>query len=213
MNISKRSDIIPILYMGGTGGHFLSAFLYHAREGDNYWQFSKNGNTHHSQKEYTNYASGEWDIAIDHITPLLQIPISDNIKYIMSHCTEPELALSYFDKVIKTYYESNDVYEITLAFLAKWGSDHNNLSIDELRKMSIPINLRHRNFPKLCKYYESDSLLNISWKELIHNDPNLLISKLSKFTSMNVERFPIDKLITWRKLTLDGISKYRTLIY
>ena len=45
MILTKRTDLIPILYMGGTGGHFISSFLYSARTGEDSWVFSTSGHT------------------------------------------------------------------------------------------------------------------------------------------------------------------------
>ena len=59
---------------------------------------------------------------------------------------------------------------------------------------------------------ESENLLNISWQELMHNDPITLINKLSQFTNLSVDRFPLDKLLTWRELTMGGVNECQTLI-
>lgn len=214
MTIIKRSDIVPILFTGGTGGHFLSAFLYHAREGDNYWQFSNYGNTHHShsQKENSGFNKGVSYPAINHIPPLLKLPVFDKIMYIPSHCPDPSLALLHFDKVIKTYYETKDVYEINLVFLAKWGLDDRNLNIDGLKNIHIWHRSKYFKFPELMNYYESENLLNISWQEMMHNDPITLINKLSQFTNLSVDRFPLDKLLTWRELTMGGVNECQLLL-
>ena len=212
MTIIKRSDIVPLLFMGGTGGHFLSAFLYHAIEGDNYWQFSKYGNAHHSRKENPGFSKGVGYPAINHITSLLKLPVFGKIRYIRSHCSDPSLALLHFDKVIKTYYETKDVPELSLVFLAKWGLDEGNLNIDELKNRHISQRSTYFEFPELGNYYESENLLNISWQELMHNDPITLINKLSQFTNLSVDRFPLDKLLTWRELTMGGVNECQTLI-
>ena len=212
MTIIKRSDIVPLLFMGGTGGHFLSAFLYHAIEGDNYWQFGKYGNAHHSRKENPGFSKGVSYPAINHITSLLKLPVFGKIRYIRSHCSDPSLALLHFDKVIKTYYETKDVPEISLVFLAKWGLDEGNLNIDELKNRHISQRSTYFEFPELGNYYESENLLNISWQELMHNDPITLINKLSQFTNLSVDRFPLDKLLTWRELTMGGVNECQTLI-
>ncbi len=216
MTIIKRSDIVPVLFMGGTGGHFLSAFLYHAREGDNYWQFSKCGNAHHSQKNNSSFSGGVSYPAINHINALLKLPVFGKIMYIRSHCHDPSLALLHFDKVIKTYYETKDVDELNLVFLAKWGLDEGNLNIDELKNrlispaMTAVHHSKYFEFPELGNYYESENLLNISWQELMHNDPITLINKLSQFTNLSVDRFPLDKLLTWRELTMAGVNECKT---
>jgi len=46
----------------------------------------------------------------------------------------------------------------------------------------------------------------------MHNDPITLINKLSQFTNLSVDRFPLDKLLTWRELTMSGVNKYQTLL-
>ena len=209
----RRSDIIPILYMPGTGGNFLGSFLYHAREGSNVWKFSKHGNTHNTGRDPMGSINGPDSAAIDHINSIYQLPVNNTINYVPTHCANPSLALLYFDKIIKTYFTINDVNEIHLAFMAKRGDDF-RMSLVQLKQIfefeETSLSLYDSKYKLLTEYLGSgDNVLNISWTEILHADPAILITKLSTFTNLPVDRFPLTALLTWRTLTIQSIREYK----
>jgi hypothetical protein len=60
---------------------------------------------------------------------------------------------------------------------------------------------------RFFKEYESDNVLNVSWKELFHLDTNILVEKISAFTSIPKENFNISNLLEWRKVTSQCLDK------
>jgi hypothetical protein len=213
MNIPKRSDIVPVLYLGGSGGAFVSSFLYHAREKSNYWVLSENGNAHATKRDAGTLHRGPRARPIDHINTICQLPVTDVVKYIPTHCSDPDLALLYFDKIIKIYNTESDQHDIALAFISKWGADDHQLPPAQLKLMVKSAMTSYTDFPALCnKYRELDSVLNISWQEIMHDDPAVLVHKLSEFTGLPSADFPQEQLLTWRGLTRQAIEKYRSLL-
>ena len=84
-----RYDIIPILYAGGTGGSFLSAFLFHARELQNNWEkLSANGHAHNVGKDFPKSNKGMRTTSSAHIKDLLSMPNNNIVRYPPSHCSD-----------------------------------------------------------------------------------------------------------------------------
>lgn len=202
-----RYDIIPILYVGGTGGNFLSAFLFHARELQNNWEeLNPVGHAHNVGKDpYNGHGGGIGTPSIVHIKDLLSMPNNDIVKYPPSHCSDIDLALTFFNKLIKTYFDEDDFDEIVRVFLVKASK---SVAVDDIETEFIS----RARFLKLPKYqalrsrYNSSNVLNISWKDLLYNNPLSLITMLSEFTSLPTANFPIEQLLIWRKLTKKSIN-------
>ena len=195
--LTKRNDIIPITFIGGSGGRFLGAFLYHAREGHNNWNFTEHGSAVQCmQDRYPLVAKGTmWD-TIGHITSLNSIPISLTVKYIPCHISDVTLLLNYFDRVIKIHVDQVDWQEVGQQLSLKW-------RVDEQRRP--PRNLYFFIPNIIQESISSPQLLNINWKDLIYQDPKEFIRRLSSFTSLDESRFPLDQLLIWRELTIKNL--------
>jgi len=202
-----RYDIIPILYAGGTGGSFLSAFLFHARELKNNWEaLGPTGHAHNVNKDFSTIKGKGMQISnIIHIRDLLSMPNNDTVKYPPSHCSDIDLTLTYINKLIKTYFDEDDVNEITRVFSVKTSkySSSNNIETRAIFQMYL---LKSPEFQALRTIYNSPNVLNISWKDLLYNNPLSLVTMLSEFTSLPTANFPLEQLMIWRKLTTKSIN-------
>lgn len=199
--------------MGGTGGHFLSAFIRAAREcAAQHWSFSEHGNAHSCSID-RRYSHGGVDNvpAVAHILSEYNSPNDLMTRYTASHCSDPDLALQYFEKIIKTCFTPDESWEVALAFVIKHGMDTRLMkySREEIICATTGMMNMHSSFPALCSESSIPNILNISWKELLYNDPHVLLYKISDFVSIPVYEFPVEKLLTWRELTLNGIEKYK----
>ena len=208
-------NVIPINYFGGTGGQFLASFLYSASQKNNSnWKFSEYGNAHHSNQHRIPIIRGliEDPTSASNLKLLLEFAttIPENITaYPQAHFADPEEVLKYFDKQIKIYFEPEQADEIIGVIILKNPEGFINLDTSK----NGPIWLRRKQlmqtYRRLCNNCPDlePRMLNISWNEMVYFDPDILISKLSKFTLIPKEDFNATKFLEWRTLTLSTISK------
>ena len=123
------------------------------------------------------------------------------------HFMDIKLLLTTFDRVISITYDIDDVSDIALIFYGKFYIDElqSNTDISNHRYVTMKITLKYSS--RFFKEYESDNVLNVSWKELFHLDTNILVEKISAFTSIPKENFNISNLLEWRKVTLQCLDK------
>ena len=219
MNIIKRTDVVPILYFGGTGGQFLATLLYHAKNNNtDYWKFSEYGNAHYSKKDFagTGNSTGKhmWISPVEHVDSILRIPITNSIIYGPSHCADPALALTYIDKIIKTHFTVDDLEEISIVFAVKWGIDDKGFDLTQLKELLETRKKAYEEFTSLVnEFYDTENkVLNLSWQEILHADPSILIRKLSLFTEIPYENFSMYHFLKWRELTNKALTKFRNVL-
>jgi hypothetical protein len=212
MGLNK--DIIPVMYMGGTGGHFLSAFIRAARAYDepslSFFNLSNNGNAHKTRIDLG--STGGVTVPVDvQIADILKKNLTDPPCYPPMHLIDTDAVMQVFEKAIKITYNGFDIYEIANIFFIKWGIDEGNFkitNIDEYReklRMVFMITFRnHRYFRPNYNY--KDRLLNISWKDVYEQDADNLILKLSNFLDIPGYKFPKKELEEWRSRTKKGVD-------
>ena len=104
-------------------------------------------------------------------------------------------------------YGSDDIDDISCAFLGKYHIDTKKMSLDEALSDYKGIHISTKiAFRKYQIDNSLDNVLYVSWKELIGNGPDTLIPKLSGFTNIDKSDFPIDFLQNWRDKTKMGIE-------
>lgn len=211
-------NIIPINFMGGTGGTFLCNFLQSAKFNiKKLYMFNKFGSCH----IYENKFPRELEIALHKHT--LETPLDQKILHIKNsdlshklnvfppffttiHAGNLSEVKNYFNKIIHIFYEENDSVVIALIFLCKKYIESNSHSIQHIKT-----NLLYRAIPnfklnsKTFCYDNVNNVCNISWKDLFVNDPNNLIQKLADFTNIPNENFYVDNLLMWRDKTKQGV--------
>ena len=211
-------DIIPISYMSGTGGNFLCHFIVSAKynDFDKYaLKLSIYGNAHGNGADipiapYAPYDSDEkkidyllsYDIATDKIKPY----------YTLGHIVDSQLITKNFKKSIRITYDKDDIDLLTNIFIGKYVSDSKNLVRN---KLSIFIPATKFQLVKNSTnfvYEQHDNVLYVSWKNIYHDNPSILIDKLHKFTDIPVINFSIDQLLQWRDTTRLGANTVEKLI-
>ena len=213
--VQKNIDIIPIKYMSGTGGQFLSSFITAAKTKNNQAiRLSLFGNAHtnnlldFSLPGHPAFGPDRPDsLKIDATLNLIGNEGSVPIYYSAMHFMDIKLLLTTFDRVISITYDIDDVSDIALIFYGKFYIDElqSNTDISNHRYVTMKITLKYSS--RFFKEYESDNVLNVSWKELFHLDTNILVEKISAFTSIPKENFNISNLLEWRKVTLQCLDK------
>lgn len=212
-------DVIPITYMGGTGGNFLCHFIVSAkRDIQNIIELSEHGNAHHrclkdmfgppygpsqSDKDKINFIFTE--LENKSVNFFIQKPF-----YTISHINDIDLINTYFKKSVRITYDLDDTEELATIFYGKWFIDHyeNEGSINKLNQVIIPLEQKkihfqrmYRKFNWFIKLENMPDVLFISWKEFFKGNIEELITKISTFTDINPDNFSRESLIHWRTKT------------
>ena len=219
-------NVIPINYTGGTGGQFLSSFLYAARENRPIdWMFSENGNAHDIVKDdgSPNLAPGKdptGKLNVDHLIEFAKTVPKDIIVYPHGHYADPDLLMQYVDKQIKIYADPEQSEEVFWIFMLK----HPNTTINfqnltdpierEKYKKHPMVSWRKYALKKFTRLYNNcpdlePRMLNVSWNDMLYHDPEVLISKLHYFTQIPKENFNRDKFSEWRQLTHKTVNRLK----
>jgi hypothetical protein len=223
MNDSLITNIVPITYFGGTGGHFLRSLLIAAKVGyEPTWEFSPYGHAHWAPAEQ--YNDSFIDLSgskIPHTLGLTVEQILDKINkskiycdplqfyYHQFHLVDLNSLMRHFSRSIRICYEFKDAREIALAMLAKSGIDAKHVkdpsNVKELRdyfmKRQIMGIKYYKDFQRVNNIHK---VYSVGWDMLLRNDPEMLFEGLYSFTGL--ENFSLDNLMCWRELTLKGIS-------
>lgn len=209
-------DVVPIIYMNGTGGNFLCHFIVSAKRNiKDIISLSKHGNAHiHGLKDIPHPT---WGIRIPDIDKINHINESlKNIQdiqkpyYTSAHISDIDLVNSYFKRHIKITYEMNDINEVVPASLGKFHIDTENKNEEDLYKYLADIKWITMRYNKFFKNTDKENVLCVSWKELYHSDPAIIIDKLNLFTDIPKENFSIEQLLIWRDTTKKCIETITT---
>ena len=205
-------DIIPISYMGGTGGNFLCHFIVSAKRNiKNVISLSEHGNAHEfSLKDLDTFSKGiNWSDK-DKIDFLLSQAPDATIKkpyYVSCHIKDINLINNIFKNSIRIVYDPDDLEEITSVFYGKWAVDDVQKTRPIYSKEFYLRDIR-KHQSKFNKVEEMNNILFISWKEYFKGNIDDFIKKLSTFTNIDVKNFSKESLIHWRSKTQDCIDKF-----
>jgi hypothetical protein len=210
-DILPTEDIIPVTFIGGTGGNFLCHFIVSAKRNiKNIIELSEHGNAHKNcLKDVSGLNFGVSypdDKKINSI--LIGTPhcIEKKPYYTSAHIADINLINNNFKRSIRIIYELNDIKEISTVFYGKFLIDEN--------KTSIKSNFTHtksnlfRWQSKFTKLENMPNVLFISWKELFKGNIEELITKLSIFTKIDILNFSRESLTHWRNKTQYCIDKF-----
>ena len=217
-------NVIPINYFGGAGGQFLSLFLYAARENKFVnWIFSDSGNSRSSDKDWYTpppnfYTDFTGMMNPNHLVDYAKTIPEDIIVYPHGHYADPDLLMTHVNKQIKIYFEPEQLYEIVGMFLLK-NPKHAFNDLTDTEQLARYKNhnvikwapVAAKKFARLvnsCPDLEP-RMLNVSWNDMMYNDPEILISKLHQFTEIPEENFNRDKFAEWRMLTYKTINRLK----
>jgi hypothetical protein len=194
----KNNSLIPIIFISGTGGHFLMSLLITA-------YYNKHDPLKlgiHGDAHKTGYGQVHGNLKnVNNLKIFLEIAKEDpNRKFIGFHSIHVNKVKEYFNKVIVITYDIENIDELAKIFAIKWGLDQvvpprDPLLIVKQHKIELRHALNHLKVP------EDNHTCVVHWDELFRLDPNLLVSKLSSFTDIPIENFTIDNIINWREIT------------
>jgi hypothetical protein len=220
-------DIIPITYMGGTGGNFLCHFIVSAKRNvKTVIKFSEHGNAHQGNlKDISGPPVGpkvsdqyKINFILSQLDEINQkgipgMPVVKKPYYTSSHITDLNLINSHFKKSIRIIYDNDDHAELSSVFYGKWFVDQRNQweidgEVNRLKQITIVpdqkkgFEVTYIKFsPLFCNRENMPNVLFISWKELFKGNIEELITKISTFTDINPDNFSRESLIHWRTKT------------
>lgn len=216
MNDSLITHLVPITYFGGTGGHLIRSLLIASKVGYNsLWRFSPHGHAHKGPTEEYNRSFMEpTDLRISISTVLSQLKNSkfeynkNEVYYHQFHFLDLDELMKHFAKSIRVCYAHNDIKEVSLAMMAKYGVDGRNLKNPNQKMLRNYFYERQIEAIRLCSRFQpvdNQNVLSIKWNTILREDPDVLFSQLSAFTGL--EKFSLSNLLHWRELTLTGIRE------
>lgn len=226
----KNFDIIPISFISGTGGRFISYLLNSAKSNVPVEiKFSKYGNAHDIWNLDIEIGATPYDLTTPldkHITFFIkelsrkqnnsEFVKNNPVPYYGScHIDHIEELLFYFDKAVHITYDIEDIPMISYALVGKQMIDqcqHDKLLFLKHFYRSHTTLLKSRLSIRKTRIDLEPNLLNISWKDIVFNDPNLLIEKLSNFSSIAVDKFKMEDLLEWRRRTNICINEIPVLL-
>ena len=216
----KNTDIIPISYVPGTGGNFLSALLHMANQNIfEEMKLSEHGNAHGTSHMAWPSASLNTP-SITHVKSLSNFEVDSffNKPYFFScHILDLLTIMEYFEKSIRIVYDEDDASEILMVFLGKYGIDESGFTDEHIKRRY------HHRYTEYKQYsnlhfnltYEKefkDRVLFITWKELCYSSVDDLINHLSEFTNIPKHKFSVDNIVNWRRTTISCLDKIKLII-
>ena len=208
----KSDDIIPITYIGGTGGNFLCHFIVSAkRNNKDIIKLSEHGNAHSfCVKDIIGPGQGLLTPDLFKIKYILsQLPSDGSTKpyYTTAHLIDINTINSYFSRSVRITYEVDDITDIATTFYGKFIVD-----CKKPKKSIKNISVEHYRWINEFSFKENmPNVLFVSWKELLNENVNDLISKISIFTDIDKDKFLPESLMHWRDKTHMCIKKFNNI--
>jgi hypothetical protein len=218
-NMLPIEDIIPITFVGGSGGNFLCHFIVSAKVNFNQViALSLYGNAHKdSMKDIASLPVG-LDVPdqekIDYVFSQLEdnhqeYPVMNHtlVKpyYTTLHIQDIDTINNNFKKSIRITYDLDDINELVAVYHGKWFIDEVNRNTAIKISDSAHLYFTKKSLTKMnkffCKIENMPSVLFISWKELFSGNIDELVTKLSTFTHINTTNFSSEALTQWRDKT------------
>ena len=194
--------LYPIAYLGGAGGSFLAGWLNQTAYGNPLKLDPATGNAHLSNR-YISFSI--FSDQLKGIESLRQeFTNEQNKPFVGCHITDDSLLLNNFTKVTKITYDQDDVLAIAINFCTKINSIIGyELEQDILHRLETTKQFNDNMFKTLP---ETEQSTNVSWKALLYNDPNEIITQLSNFYSIEKSKFDLTSLVWWRTLAIRNIT-------
>jgi len=210
----KNSEIVPVTYLGGTGGNFLSWFISLAQRNDNtIMQFSEHGNAHASP--YACHGDNNRQAVDDNIKIhdlLEQGPrrFPNTVWYPNVHLKNLSLAANQFERAIRITLDEDDCDTLISIMTGKVRLDLNILKLEDIDKNHFNRKQTLLDWLPMYQVEPFDNVLFVPFKDMMYNSADVLVNKLAEFTSIPAEHFNKSNLLAWRMKTSDGIKHINT---
>lgn len=209
-------DIIPITFMGGTGGNFLCHFIVSAKRNiKTVLELSEHGNAHQNCLKDTFAPPFGHDIPDNKkINFILTSPaqiVTEKPYYTSAHLVDINLINANFKRSVRITYELDDIDEISVLYYGKFFVDTRdtmnviNMKSSYIKYAKMGTILQQ---PKFTTIENMSNVLFVSWKELFNGNIEELINKISIFTEIDTNNFSRESLMHWRNKTQYCIDKF-----
>jgi len=202
-------DIIPINFINGSGGNFLSTWLTLAKYNNQQKvEFTQYGGMHTDRYvEVPKFGAG-LSVSLDaKLEYLKSFDFLQNFEeryppyFISIHANVKELK-NHFSKVINITFKDNNIPDISACFLLKYFGNFTKINATEFKNFCTTVRSNYINFLPI----EDVKICNLFWTELYLAEPLDLINKLSKFTDIPIINFNVDNLLSWRNKSTETIE-------
>lgn len=209
----KNKSIIPISFLPGSGGRFLNYILNSTKETTSI--DTSVVDLEHMYKlavAFGNIKLQSQSMLVpnqDQINDLINYAIdcnSDTIEYCGCNVLDTDILLNNFEKVIQITYEESDIPDISLLFVFEYLPDNIKLSTNATANDNM------NYITNFTTDIDNSSLLRVTWKELYKDNIDNLITKLSDFLNLSVDKFKVNEILEWRKRTYNNIEHIKTLL-
>lgn len=207
-------EVVPITYMGGTGGNFLCHLIVSAkRKIKTIPELSRYGNSHIACfKDIIGPPHGidEDDLVkLDWLINCSYPDYTSSPYYTAAHIKNANLLSEHFKKSVRITFDSDDIISVSSAFLGKYFVDEMKIDLNNISSYkSLAMNKLTSSLPFFQKDESLSTTMFISWKELFNGNAETLIYKLSEFTEINSTDFSTDALMHWRDKTKECIDTF-----
>jgi hypothetical protein len=218
-------DIIPITYMGGTGGNILTQFLIKAKNLDfSDILLSEHGNAHRNRQEVdisTFCKMGVIWSDMDKITNIMNATRFGNTfapYFIPVHLVNTAIFKNYFNKIIRITYTEDDILDLAYIYFMKYhidiyGSDEMLPILIGDDDRDIKATYSYKLFLPYFKHFPSDeNILYVAWEEIYKDDIDKLINRLSEFTNIPKINFNKNMISNWRQITTASLTEIKDRI-
>jgi hypothetical protein len=209
----KNNSIIPISFVPGSGGRFLNYILNSTKETTSLDAYEIDmEHMYNLVVAFGNMKLQSQSMLVseqDQLNDLINYAIdcnSDDIEYCSCHVLDTSILLNNFEKAIQISYEESDIPDISLSFVA------DDISDDITTVVGATANNNMNYISNFKTNIDNISLLRVTWKELYKDNVNNLITKLSNFLNVSIDKFKVNEILEWRKQTYNNIEHVKTLL-
>lgn len=211
------SEIIPITYIAGSGGTFLSNFITYAKlNNKSLMKFSTNGNAHSCTLDITidnklhSYSVDQLDYLLSRGKGISDMPYYIPIHYFDKLILDDQVT-DKFDKLIRITYTESNINDILCAFIGKYHMDERGMTLPIIKSKVNILTSTYKFFIERFKISDL-KVLDVSWNHLLYNDIDILLTELSEYTTIPKDNFCIENLLEWRNKTHQCIKNVKYII-
>jgi hypothetical protein len=206
-------NIVPVVFVGGSGGNFISRFISMARDNNQTpAKFSKHGNSHSGRLINFDHIYSKISHICEDVIPLIKkeryLPL-DKTFYPSLHVGDVNVVPTIFNRAIKITFDQNYQQEVALVYVLKEEVDRQNKTFT-IEKVNARIRFveKYNRLYNCCAAIDHPNVFNIDWTEIMYGNPQLFIEKLAEFTQIPFENFNLTNLLTWQNMTTSTIKQY-----
>ena len=203
------ADTIPVRYMVGTGGVFLTTVLTGAKYNEKIAiKLSRYGNCHSREQDFSHYIHPSHGLGPIHDDDIkmnalnsMTFAFGEPPYFVHTHITDLKKTLSQFPKVLTISYTIDDYETLSDVIIYKYTQDTAMKSHDLDKSMEFWTKIMikyHSHFNE-----EAEGNTNIPFNLMLNGDIEEFVSVLSNVSGYPRENFDREFINEWRRKTLE----------